>query len=1112
MAFASVAALLDTLRQASLLEPSQLAELDRQAGQFRDPRALAGELVRRGWLTPYQVNQLFQGRAATLVLGPFVLLERLGEGGMGQVFKARQRKLGRTVALKVIRKERLDSPDAVRRFRREIQAAAQLSHPNIVLAIDADEHEGTHFFAMEHVEGADLAKHVKQHGPLPVAQACDCIRQAAQGLQHAHERGLVHRDIKPHNLLLTTQGVVKVLDMGLARLNAQNDDEYASSTLTQEGAVMGTPDYIAPEQALDSRTADIRADLYSLGCTFFFLLTGRVPFPGGSVMEKLLKHQGQAVPSLLDARRDVPPPIADVVHRLMAKSPAERYQTPAELLTALAAALTPGVHTPAPAVASAPPIAIPADTFADLRPDTVPTGDNLRQATERKRLLLLSAAGGGVLLALVLLLVLFFRGGAKDRVGPDSTQPAIAEASSAETAEREWRALQARGEATGVDRGKLRAELLTFRRAHPGTRQAIEAGAWLMRLPSPLDSLTVMPLSPEQKLAGQPKELLAVLGDHRSWVGISHTEWAGYSPDGRWIACNTGAGTIRLLDPSSLVVKAELKLEDDLLQSFDFRRDGKQIATAGVQHVALWDLGDGQPRQTRRLKNFPARPGVPAFSPDGKLLAVPCGTQPPTVRLWDLSGGEPKESAVLPGHTDGICKPVFSPDGKTLVTGSLDHTIRVWDLSGLEPRTRAVLKNHTYWVVSVALSPDGTLLASSGQHDRTLRLWDMTAAEPKEVFVVDPGDAANNVAFSPDGKRLASGLWDRTWRLWDVSDRQLKPLYTVSDHVNIGTNVSFAPDGRSLVTSCNDGTVHLWDLTGGAPEQRRIGPGHIQAISGLAFASDDRTLASMSADHSVRLWDIQGTALHERAVLPVKAGPVCGAFAPEGSTLLTSDGGNKLVFWDAAAGKERRSSPGHDAPVQAAAYSPDGKVLVTAGADNALKFWDVETGDVKRVERLDQGIRAVAFHPDGRSVAVACGNGSVQIWHARQSQLRATCKGPEENVAAVAFSPDGKVVASGGKDGRVRLWDAATGRERSSLPGHDKDVRSVAFTLDGKWLLSAGADGQVIVRDSTSGKEQQRLRVPLPIHTAALTGDGRHLAVGHIDGTVYLLRLGAVPK
>ena len=204
---------------------------------------------------------------------------------MGQVFKARNWKLGRIVALKLIRKERLDSPDAIRRFQREVRAAAALSHPNIVLAYDADQIGGTHLLVMECIEGAsDLAKLVKKNGPLPVAQACEYIRQAALGLQHAFERGLVHRDIKPANLLLTADGkTVKILDMGLARLDQKAGDGEASSTMTQEGAVMGTPDYIAPEQAMESHTVDIRADLYSLGCTFYYLLTAKVPFPGGTL-------------------------------------------------------------------------------------------------------------------------------------------------------------------------------------------------------------------------------------------------------------------------------------------------------------------------------------------------------------------------------------------------------------------------------------------------------------------------------------------------------------------------------------------------------------------------------------------------------------------------------------------------------------------------------------------------------------------------------------------------------------------------------------------------------------------------------------------------------------
>ncbi len=336
--------LLHALRAHRLLESEQLKQLDGTAPG--DAKSLARDLIQRGWLTPYQANQLLNGKGHDLVLGSYILLERLGEGGMGQVFKARHRALGRVCALKLIRKERTGSADAVKRFQREVRSAAAPAHPNIVLAYDADEIAGTHLMVMEYIDGStDLGKLVKKRGPLPVERACEYVRQAALGLQHAHERGMVHRDIKPANLLLTRDGtLVKVLDMGLARLDQPGDDGD-SSTMTQEGAIMGTPDYIAPEQALDTHTVDIRADLYSLGCTFYFLLTGRAPFPGGTLLQKLNKHQNEQPIAVEKLRPEVPPVVARVVRKLMAKRPDDRYQTPAELaeaLTALGNALTAG--------------------------------------------------------------------------------------------------------------------------------------------------------------------------------------------------------------------------------------------------------------------------------------------------------------------------------------------------------------------------------------------------------------------------------------------------------------------------------------------------------------------------------------------------------------------------------------------------------------------------------------------------------------------------------------------------------------------------------------------------------------------------------------------------
>src|SRR5215471_1699931 len=336
--------LLDKLRDSGLLAPAQLQELDLlPEARDPDPRALGLQLLKRGWLTRFQINAIVQGRGKDLTLGPYVVLDSLGEGAMGQVFKARHERMGRVIALKVIRKDKLTSPSSVQRFYQEVRAAAQLSHPNIVLAYDAGSLGATHYLAMEYVDGIDLARKVKESGPLAIAVACDFIRQAAQGLQHAHERGLVHRDIKPSNLLLSRAnpngsqpagaGTIKILDMGLARMQGMGEKQLG---VTQVGAVIGTPDYLAPEQAVDARAADIRSDLYSLGCTFYFLLTGQPPFQAESLTELLLKHQMEQPTPVEQRRPDVPPGIAAIVKKLMAKRPEERFQTPAELIEALA--------------------------------------------------------------------------------------------------------------------------------------------------------------------------------------------------------------------------------------------------------------------------------------------------------------------------------------------------------------------------------------------------------------------------------------------------------------------------------------------------------------------------------------------------------------------------------------------------------------------------------------------------------------------------------------------------------------------------------------------------------------------------------------------------------
>jgi hypothetical protein len=277
------------------------------------------------------------------------VLELIGVGGMGAVYKAEHVLMGRPVALKVLNRELTDRPATAERFRREARAAAQLAHPNIVAAFDAEQAGDLHFLVMEYVDGVSLARLVADRGPLPVAEACDYIRQAALGLQHAHERGMVHRDIKPQNLMRTPAGQIKILDFGLARFALENaadaqaadGPEEAAGSLTLTGTVMGTPDYIAPEQARDAHTADIRADIYSLGCTLYHLLAGHAPFPEGSVVQKVKAHMEHDPRPLSAVRPDVPPELVRVIERMTAKDAADRFQTPAEVLEALTPFLAP---------------------------------------------------------------------------------------------------------------------------------------------------------------------------------------------------------------------------------------------------------------------------------------------------------------------------------------------------------------------------------------------------------------------------------------------------------------------------------------------------------------------------------------------------------------------------------------------------------------------------------------------------------------------------------------------------------------------------------------------------------------------------------------------------